>query len=558
MAHLRHLIRSSTAFALGLLSLGLAGFPGRAAERVYVEYGLLSRYVSVNSLAAFAEQGVVEDDLAFYINLMSPENQENFRTALTATREVDLVPFSQFFNTPMGEQALYFIGSWVKTGGQLNGQKALRAAMIKSAADDGQVSLLEYIQNYPTSSLRFDAAQAAHYTRQVIQEADQTVAFVEATVEQSAANAAAMPIDVAALPDLSRPGSHGTRQIELTLRDPSRQSQILANEPHTFPVTLILPSDLAAIEGAVPVVVISHGLGDSRTSFLDIGTHIASYGFAAVLPEHVGSNHTQREAMKRGLSDETFLAQEFLDRPLDVSFLLYELTRTNASNYQNKLDLDRVTAVGHSFGGYTVLALAGARLDFDRLAERCNPEANVVVDLAMLLNCRALELLAEPTTAERLSEQGVRDDRIKLVMAFAPVSNAFAPDSLGQIDIPVMMYGGAFDLAAPLLPQQAIPFSWLQTPEKYLYVAENTSHGPAITSLTSRLFNIDQQYDESVEAGLILTQQINQGLVVAFSQVFLADQDAFRPYLTSAYIEAVSADPFRVNLVREIPETFEY
>jgi predicted dienelactone hydrolase len=556
MVHLRRLIRASAAFALGVLSLGLASSPGRAAERVYVEFGPLSRYVSVSSLESFAETGVVDKDLAFYINLMSPENQEDLRTALTATREVDLVTFSQFFNTPMGERALYFIGSWVKTGGQLNGQKAIRAAMIKAAADDGQVSLLEYIQHYPTSSLRFDAAQAARYTRQVVHEADQTVAFVEATSEQSAANASAMPIDITALPDLTQPGPYATRQIELTLQDASRQSQILENKPHTFPATLILPGDLSAIEGTLPVVVISHGLGDSRTSFLDVGAHIASHGFAVVLPEHVGSNRTQREEMKQGLSQETFLAQEFLDRPLDVSFVLDELERTNATNYQGKLDTDRVTAVGHSFGGYTVLALAGAKIDFERLAERCNPEANVVVDLAMLLNCRALELQDDPATAEQLSTQGVRDDRIQLVMAFAPVSNAFSPDSMGQIDIPVMMYGGAFDLAAPLLLQQAVPFSWLQTPEKYLYVAENTSHGPAITSLTSRLFNIDQQYDESVEEGLILTRQINQGLVVAFSQVFLANQEAFRPYLTSAYIEAVSADPFRVNLVREIPEPF--
>jgi predicted dienelactone hydrolase len=288
---------------------------------------------------------------------------------------------------------------------------------------------------------------------------------------------------------------------------------------------------------------------------LAASAHVASYGFAVVLPEHVGSNQTQKEAMKQGLSNETFLAQEFLDRPLDISFVLNELERTNASTYGGKLALDRVAAAGHSFGGYTVLALAGARIDFGELEKRCNPEANVVVDLAMLLNCRALELMDDAATVQQLSEQGVGDERIQLVMAFEPVSNAFSPESLGQISIPLVMYGGAFDLAAPLLPQQVVPFSELTTPEKYLYVAENTSHGPAVTRLTSQLFNIDKQYDESVEKGLILTRQINKGLIVAFSQVFLADREEFRPYLTSAYVEAISQDPFRFNLVRKLPET---
>ncbi len=120
----------------------------------------------------------------------------------------------------------------------------------------------------------------------------------------------------------------------------------------TYPVDVYLPQNLRLIRGTLPVVVISHGLGDSRTSFLDIGAHIASYGFVVALPEHIGSNNDQKAAMFAGLSNETFRAREFIDRPLDITYLLDQLARTNQSDYAGKLNLDRVAVMGHSFGGF--------------------------------------------------------------------------------------------------------------------------------------------------------------------------------------------------------------
>jgi predicted dienelactone hydrolase len=44
-----------------------------------------------------------------------------------------------------------------------------------------------------------------------------------------------------------------------------------------------------------------------------------------------------------------------------------------------------------------------------------------------------------------------------------------------------------------------------------------------------------------------------KSLVVAFSQVYLNQQEDYRPFLRSAYVEAVSVEPFRVHLVRDLP-----
>ena len=52
-----------------------------------------------------------------------------------------------------------------------------------------------------------------------------------------------------------------------------------------------------ATADSIPVIVFSHGLGHSRIYFRDIAEHLATYGFAVAMPEHVGSNESQRQAI---------------------------------------------------------------------------------------------------------------------------------------------------------------------------------------------------------------------------------------------------------------------
>ncbi|PSN77232.1 dienelactone hydrolase, partial [filamentous cyanobacterium CCP4] len=440
---------------------------------------------------------------------------------------------------------LQFLGQIAQTEAGLNGRQALRAAIVAAVAEDGDISLLDMVRHFPTGSLRLNVAQSMTVARQVQAEAVGTRAIVEAIQQQSETEAAASPsLDLAALPDLTQPGPYGSRQVSLTLVD--------ADRGRTYAADVFVPQNLAAVPGPIPVIVFSPGLGDSRTTFFSLATHAATHGFAVALPEHVGSNSSQKKAMLTGLDRETFKVRDFLDRPLDVSFLLDELERLNASTFENRLNVGRVAVVGHSFGGYTALALGGASIDFDRLAQRCDPAANLLLDAAMVLECRALELRADAAAMERLA-QGTKDDRVRLVMAFAPVSNLFGPQGMAKIAVPVMLFGGEVDLLAPVVPQQVAAFSWLQGRDRYLYLGQNTSHGPDFTRLATRFLYIDEALEQSIDEAIAATQGVNRSLVVAFGQVYLAQNEAYRPFLRSAYVETVSAAPFRLHLVRELP-----
>lgn len=530
---------------LALATLALTPLPSRAAEAVYFDFRLLGRSVPTESLAHFAETGEADDHLAPFLRRLTPEQKEGVREALTASREVDLVRVSQWNYSPMGEDLLRFAGELIQTEGHLNGERAIRAALLAAAAD-GELSVIDVIEHFPTRELRFDLNQVITVVRQLEAEADQTLAVVEAVTRQSQADAAANPINLAALPDLTQPGPYATRRISLTLQDPNRNNR-------TYPVELFVPENLAAVPGQLPIVVLSHGLGDTRTSFLDL-ERLATYGFAVALPEHIGSNASQKAALLSGLDHELFKAREFLDRPLDIRFLLDELERTNASQYQGKLNTDEVAVLGHSFGGYTALALAGATLDFEALAQGCTPEANILLNAAQLLECRALELRDDPAVVQQLSVEGVADDRVKAVMVFAPVSRLFGPQGMARIQIPTAIVGGAFDVVAPVVPEQVEAFGWLTTEDKYLYLYENTSHTPELTRLVDSVFHINRQFEQGTEEALELNRATMRTLATAYAQVYLKGDSRYEPFLSAAYIEAISEEPFLRHLVRELPQ----
>lgn len=67
---------------IGTAIVGLTALPVRAAERVYFSYGVLERSVAVSSLEAYAEDGTVNSDLAFFLRFLDEDVRDEFRTAL--------------------------------------------------------------------------------------------------------------------------------------------------------------------------------------------------------------------------------------------------------------------------------------------------------------------------------------------------------------------------------------------------------------------------------------------------------------------------------------------
>ncbi len=114
----------------------------------------------------------------------------------------------------------------------------------------------------------------------------------------------------------------------------------------------------------VPVIIFSHGLGGSRDGYAYLGEHWASHGYASVHLQHLGSDDSvwkgrpnPLQAMKDAATD----IRNAINRPQDVSFAISKLVELNGTGgpLKGRLDLAAIGAAGHSFGAYTVLAVAG-------------------------------------------------------------------------------------------------------------------------------------------------------------------------------------------------------
>ncbi|MEO0759891.1 MAG: alpha/beta hydrolase [Cyanobacteria bacterium J06648_16] len=553
------------ATAISVLSGLIAMVPAHAADEIYFDFDPFSRSLTTKSLGEFVEDGVVDADLARYLRFIPPEKHQDFRRILgTPLSSVSsdipdnlLDPFviSQWLYSPMGETVLTALGQLIQTEGRQNGQQAIRAALILAAADPEGLSIMNIIRSYPTGGIRLNLREILALSRARDANLDTTQQLIAFARQESTTATATDPIlDYSVLPVLAKNGRFGVRQQALLLQDDQRN--------RAYPVDIYLPDNPNAVSGPIPVMIFSHGYGDTRTKpeFVAAARTLAENGFFVALPEHVGSNRSYQRDFVRGLHSESFDAMEFINRPLDIHFLLDTLEQLNSDEFQGQLQLDRVGLLGHSFGGYSALAASGATVDIERLQRQCQFETDISPEknnIGLALQCRLLELMDLPEVIQQLTNGSLRDERVGLVIALAPVSNLFGEGGMAQIQHPVVLVGGAADMAAPVALEQLVAFRGLTTPQKYLYLGENASHSSALTELVLGVTDADNELLATISQASEVFTSLVLSLTIAHGRVHLLDDESYLPYLTASYVEAVnSVTPISFRLLRSVPENF--
>lgn len=125
-----------------------------AAERVVLRYRIFRQSLSVAELSRFAETGELSRTLRSNLNL-ARQDPEQVRRYLTESVQVNPVFLDRLLNSRVGDVVLDELTQIIYTPSRRADRQALRAALVLSARD-GQVSLIEVLQNYPTQEVQVD------------------------------------------------------------------------------------------------------------------------------------------------------------------------------------------------------------------------------------------------------------------------------------------------------------------------------------------------------------------------------------------------------------------
>lgn len=197
------------------------------------------------------------------------------------------------------------------------------------------------------------------------------------------------------------------------------------------------------IKAQYPLVLFSHGNGGSRLSMEWLAQSLVKQGYIVAAVDHWGNTHDNK------------IGIEFIkpwERPLDISSILTQLLQDDI--FGNLINPDRIGAVGFSYGGYTVIALAGAVIDYPTLQNYYKTEQGLR-DLASIREFPNLSDMIKGTSFLEMTENlpELKDPRIKSFFAISPGTAQGFKDKNQFKDVtdPVFIVGCQGDRVTPVV-----------------------------------------------------------------------------------------------------------
>jgi predicted dienelactone hydrolase len=307
----------------------------------------------------------------------------------------------------------------------------------------------------------------------------------------AATPAATLPPVVAALPARAPAASVMRRTVQLAVGHRSEPLELLVLEP------------ASGANGRL--VLISHGLWDTPTSFEGWGVLLAARGTTVVLPRHPGSDNSQQQAVLAGQAPPPG-PEELVRRPQDLRAVLDAL-EAGTLVLARPLDSGRVVVLGHSWGATTALQLAGVRPSDRSLRQRCDNLDDPERNLSWTLQCSWLRAVAAAALA---------DPRVIAVAAVSPPVSLLFPKGSGvDLSARVLLVSGSRDWVVPPDPEAITPMRWGRRRGNQLVLADGGDH-----------FNL--RPEGQADGGVL------GPLLQAWSEAVFAAGDAARPAQNAA------------------------
>ncbi|MUH01392.1 alpha/beta hydrolase [Scytonema sp. UIC 10036] len=507
-----------------------AGIPSTlAAETVTIRFGPFQQSVAIADLEKFAKTGRLPEGL----EVLSPFLTSEIRELLTKRFSVDPAFADKFVDeirqTPIGKQILSSLGAAIPGSTVDTIQLALNLALKQVNG----LSPLGFLRAYPQENVTVDATQVIGLAVELNPSHIQSQAL-GVLLERELSAKSKTPFKATFDPSIV--GNEVVQEQTLNFYDRKRN--------RTLPVDIYWSRG----NSENPLVVLSHGFGSNRRALRYLANHLASHGITVVAIEHPGSNAMSvNKANDAANLGKLLPPTEFIDRPLDVSFVLDELAKLNTQSgeLQGKFNTEKVSVIGHSLGGYTALALVVPEVNLEELRKFCKDSLNLDKSPGDWLQCSAASL--------RDKKLRLQDKRVSQAIALNPViGEIFGKKGLTQITQPVLILSGTEDAITPALKHQIAPFHQIQG-EKYLLTAIGGTH-LSISDPASAAYSIVKERRGEEARSL---RRLTQGASLAFIKQLTPEAKTYREFLTPAYAQFLSTPELPLSLVSELPTSIK-
>ena len=124
----------------------------------------------------------------------------------------------------------------------------------------------------------------------------------------------------------------------------------------------------------------------------------------------------------------------------------------------------------------------------------------------------------------------------------------FGQESLSQIKIPITIVSGSADTITPARSEQIIPFTWLDTPEKYLVLLKGGTHFSTLNESAGSI---------PIPEGAIgpdpkIAQTYIKQLGLAFFGTYIQNSPKYSSYLNAEYGRVISKEKMPLSLIESL------
>ena len=222
--------------------------------------------------------------------------------------------------------------------------------------------------------------------------------------------------------------AHNNRPLQLAVWYPATTtaSPELIADNAVFIGARAVP-DAPPAEGTHPLVVLSHGYGGNWGNQVWLASALARQGYIVAAVNHPGTTSKDRSPQA---------AAQLWQRPKDLSRAI-DAVLAQPKQF-GAVAKQRIAAVGHSLGGWTVLEIAGARFDPDLFSRDCS----VHPKLGGCIGYKQMNPAGTPEGKAKLAAD-LSDKRITAVVSLdLGLSRGMTDASLAALPVPALVIAG--------------------------------------------------------------------------------------------------------------------